>query len=100
MQAEIDSAAVPTPKEIRILGLNRVGDESGNAAMCEGRSLPWLQDTEGQNAWGDWEVRYRDVVILDAQNVPQAVFNLTDYDLADSASYDSLRVLLLQIAAE
>lgn len=96
MQAEIDATA--SPKEMHILGLNEVGHESGNEGMCEGRSLPWLQDTAEQDAWGDWGVTYRDVVILDAQNVPRAVYNLTTYDLADSANYDSLRTLLVQIA--
>ena len=100
MQAEIDSAAARTPREIHILGLNAAGQESGNAAMCDGRSLPWLQDTAEQDAWGDWAVTWRDVVILDARNMPQAAYNLTVHDLAETANYDSLKALLLRIAGD
>ena len=31
---------------MRILGVNAAGQEAGNALMCDGRTLPWLQDTQ------------------------------------------------------
>ena len=60
MQGEIDAAGPPTP--VRILGVNPAGYASGNAAMCQGRVLPWLQDTAQQDVWGSWQVTWRDVV--------------------------------------
>jgi hypothetical protein len=93
MQAQLDS--IPTATRIQILGVNAVGAESGNEAMCEGRVLPWLQDSTSTNVWGLWNVTYRDVVVLSADNVKIAVFNLTTYDLADSANYAALEKILL-----
>jgi hypothetical protein len=66
--------------------------------MVGGRSLPWLQETQADSVWRRWDVAYRDVVILDAQNVPVAVFNLTRHNLNNAAEYDSLRSLLLHTA--
>lgn len=96
MQAQLDS--ISSSKQIRILGLNAVGAESGNEAMCQGRVIPWLQDSTDTNVWGAWNVTYRDVVVLSPENVRVAVFNLTTYDLADSANYAALKRILLDAA--
>lgn len=45
--------------------------------------------------WDSWQITYRDVVILDGNNVPVAVFNLTSNDLQNSANYQALKDLLL-----
>lgn len=79
--------------------MNRSDAASGNASTTVGRTLPWLQDQGGQ-VWTAWGVQYRDVVILDAQNRPVAVYNLTVNDLQNSANYDALKTLLLQAAGE
>jgi hypothetical protein len=92
MQAEIDSTG--TAKPVRILGVNAVGQESDNALICEGRSIPWLQDTGAQNVWSSWQVNYRDVVILDAENRVLEVYNLTQHDLAQPANYTELKDIL------
>jgi hypothetical protein len=83
---------------LQILGLNAIGAEASNAMAVAGNTLPWLQETAEQRVWEPWEVRYRDVVILDAENRPAAVFNLTDHNLAKPAEYDSLRTLLESLA--
>jgi hypothetical protein len=83
----------------QILGVNQAGQEQGNEAICQGRSLPWLQDTTEQNVWGKWGVTWRDVVILDRENRPIAVYNLTQHDLAQEANRDSLAALLRRAAA-
>ena len=77
---------------------NGAGQEAGNATITTGRSLPWLQDTDESGVYGDWQVTYRDVIILDAENRPVAVYNLTTHNLAEPANYDSLKALLLQVA--
>ncbi len=81
---------------INILGVNQIGSESANDENCEGRDIPWLQETVVDQVWIPWEVNYRDVVILNQSNQRVAVFNLTTYDLGVTANYDSLRTLLLQ----
>ena len=97
MQAEI--AAQITPRPVHILGVNAVGEDADNALVCAGRTLPWLQDTAAANAWGLWNVTYRDVIILDAENRVYAVYNLTQHDLANAANYQALKSLLLAAAA-
>ena len=92
MQNEIDTAGWPVPT--RILGVNAVGLESGNANMTAGRDLPWLQDTADVLAWAQWEAQWRDVVVLRPDNTIYAVFNLTTYPLEVAANYDSLKTLL------
>lgn len=92
-QFEGDRPGVP----FQFLGVNEVGQESGNAATCQGRSIPWLQETQEERAWGPWEVEYRDVVFLDARNHRVAVFNLTVHDLSREAEYDSLYRLVKRL---
>ena len=83
---------------IQIIGVNEAGYSSGNDTFCSGRDIPWLQDNSSTDVWGDWGVTYRDVIVLDGDNVVYDVFNLTTYDLADTASYDALKQLFLDAA--
>ena len=96
MQKELD--LIDTTSEIQILGVNGVGLESGNAAITNGRTLPWLQDVADQQVWTSWAITYRDVVILDEKNEVYAVYNLTTYDLANANNYATLKNLLIQAA--
>ncbi|MHC5052055.1 MAG: hypothetical protein ACYTGK_15760, partial [Planctomycetota bacterium] len=66
MQNEL-LAANPATK-IRIAGVNQIGAEGGIDAMCNGRDIPLVQDTSGDHVWAQWQVRYRDVFILDEEN--------------------------------
>lgn len=86
------------PLEVQILGVNAIGSEAGNEAACEDNELPWLQDTPEEHVWDKWNVAYRDVVILDANNARVAVFNLTDNDLKYSWNYDALLAKLRSAA--
>ena len=96
MQGELD-ATVPDLK-IRLLGVNGAGHESGVASMIEGRTIPLLQDTVEADVWGLWAVTYRDVIILDRENVPVGVYNLTTHDLANMGDYEALKGMLLEAA--
>ena len=96
MQKDIDAARPALP--VRILGVNAAGEEDGNAQFCAGRLLPWLQDTWVVNAWSAWHVTYRDVVILDPENVVLQVYNLTTHDLSNPTNYAELRDILLGAA--
>ena len=97
MQSQI--AEEEWPVEVRLLGVNGIGHESGNEQTCEGRSLPWLQDVPDEDVWTSWQISYRDVVILDGMNVPVTVYNLTEHDLGNPANYAELKSIL-RVAAE
>jgi hypothetical protein len=84
---------------IVILGVNEAG-YGNNGGICEGRDLPWLQDTEEADWWGSWGITYRDVVILNRDGNEEAVFNLTKHDLGDSSEYDTFKALLLGVAGQ
>lgn len=96
--AQMSQAEMAAPPDVHILGINEIGLESGNEAMCENRHLPWLQDTPADSVWASWDVTYRDVVVLDRENRKAAVYNLTVHDLSVEANYDSLKALLIEQA--
>lgn len=96
MQVDLDGAGLPL--DVRILGVNAIGLEAGNAGVTMDRELPWLQDTAEQNVWVTWNAAWRDVWILDAENVPVAVYNLTEHNLADPAQYAELKGMLEDVA--
>ncbi len=101
MQDELD-ATFPE-LDIQIAGINEQGHEAGNALITEGRDIPLLQDVDANgdglsDVWSSWDVDWRDVVILDEENVVAAVMNLTSNDLADPANYGALRQLLIDTA--
>ena len=83
---------------ISILGINEFGHASGNDVATMGRDIPWLQDTDEQNVWATWDITFRDVIIVDAQGVYYASYNLTTYNLADDENVAGLRALLLEAA--
>lgn len=93
MQAELDGESHPV--EIRILGVNAIGLEAGNAQITTGRTLPWLQDTVDEAVWASWNVAFRDVWILNAASEPVAVYNLTVNNLADAQKYAELKAILV-----
>jgi hypothetical protein len=95
MQRELDAAVGPGVLSVEILGVNEVGQERDNEIICDGRTLPWLQDTADQNVWNaKWNVEWRDVVVLDSRNQRIAVYNLTANNLADPSKYAELKDLL------
>ena len=97
MQSELDSTVTARP--IQILGVNAITEAAGNPTITAGHTIPWLQDTPTANVWQTWAVTFRDVVILDPENMKVGVYNLTTYNLADSANYAHLKSLLLSAAA-
>jgi hypothetical protein len=83
---------------IELLGINGIGYESGVPQMVTGRFIPLLQDVAAVDAWTQWEVVYRDVIILDRDGVPVGVFNLTEHDLSMMGEYEALKGMLLDVA--
>ena len=62
--------------------------------------LPLLQSTLEANWWDDWQVFYRDVIILDRDGMRAEVFNLTDHDLWEEEEFEALKTILLTIAED
>jgi hypothetical protein len=99
MQAEIDAQRQESDLPIAILGINEAGQEGGNDGMCQGRVLPWLQDTREVDVWRRrWNPIYRDVVMLDEENRFAGSFNLTEHNLADSTNYARLKAKLVELS--
>ena len=59
--------------------------------MTEDRDIPWLQDIEEVDAWNQWDVRYRDVYILDQRGSLRFIYNLTINDLGNPDNLDLLK---------
>ncbi|MCB9683519.1 MAG: hypothetical protein H6735_00595 [Alphaproteobacteria bacterium] len=78
-----------------LLAVNQAGQESGVPVMAALGDLPLLQDTVEVDAWGAWGATWRDVVILDGDNLVVGVYNLTSHDLNDPANYAELEAMLL-----
>jgi hypothetical protein len=83
---------------VHLAGVNNSGEQAGNADMCNGRVLPWLQDTPSAHVWQSWQVTERDVVVLDQDNKIIHIYNLTDHNLAMPGNYAELRGILLAAA--
>jgi len=75
-------------------GVNEAGKESGNDSITDGRDIAWLQDTPSQDAWGRWNVIYRDIIVLDAEGTVTGIVNVTDNSLENDSTEDSLRELI------
>ncbi|MEM8678940.1 MAG: hypothetical protein AAGF97_06295 [Planctomycetota bacterium] len=90
--------------EIDIIGMNHYREDAGNAEVSEGRDIPWLQDVDedgdnlNDNWLTSWPFVYRDVVIVDAENVAVSTFNLTLHSLEEPESYATLRQMLIDVA--
>ena len=82
---------------ILIFGINAIGKESGNEFVTNERDTPWLQDVEGVEAWDLWGVGYRDVYILNGEQVWVEQVNLTDTDLTETNNYEAFKELLQSI---
>ena len=84
--------------------MNPVGFELGNDSVSEGRDIPWLQDTdadgdgETDNFLTSWPFVYRDVVIVDQDNIAVDSFNLTLHSLEEPDSYAELKQMLIDVA--
>lgn len=96
MQTELDATTTQLP--VQILGINAIGEESGNPDIIANRTLPWLQDTPDQDAWSAWQATWRDVVIADPKNDRVKVYNLTPNDLAKPENYATLKGFILAAA--
>ena len=96
LQVELDAMDLDIP--VQIIGVNDIGYESGNDSMSAMGDLPWVQATVDQPVWSDWSAGFRDIVILDTDNVEIDRFNVTANDLSNPDNYAALRDLLVDYA--
>ena len=93
MQAELSAEG----HDIPILAINEIGF-TGLDGMSALGDLPVLQDTAEEDVWADWDVTFRDVVILDRDNQKVGEFNLTTDSLSNPENYAALKALLIAAA--
>lgn len=95
MQAEF--AADHPDLNIQILVVNEAGRESGNPRAASGRDIPLLQDVDidDESAWLNWEVTWRDVIVVDGNSEVVDIYNLSRNNLQNQDSYDELRQIIV-----
>lgn len=96
MQDELATEFASYP--IAILAINEEGYERGNSDIVALGDLPVMQDSSSTNVWTDWAAEWRDVVILDADNVEVYRFNLHTYDLGNPVEYEHLKAVFVAVA--
>lgn len=96
MQDELD--ATYPHLAIDLLIINEDGHESGLDDLYAVTDLPVVQDDETALVWDAWDATWRDTWVLDAENVPVGVYNLTEHDLSDPDEYQGLVDLLVTAA--
>ena len=83
---------------IDLLIINEIGHEDGLEDLYAVTDLPVLQDDVEAQVWSSWSATWRDTWILDGDNVPVDLYNLTDHDLEDPAEYTLVYEALVQAA--
>jgi hypothetical protein len=81
---------------VDLLAINEVGHDSGIDDAVAGNSIPLLADTPEANAWGTWDADWRDLVIVDEDNLQTDRISLTDFDLEEIATYEAVKAMLLE----
>lgn len=79
--------------------MNRTSDASGNPTISAERVLPWIQDTEQDDVWEQWNVTYRDVFIVNGAGELAGVYNLSINDLAVQDNSLALAQMIADTAA-
>ncbi|MEM1034070.1 MAG: hypothetical protein AAGN82_27280 [Myxococcota bacterium] len=75
-----------------------IDDYNAPGAFADGRDLPFLEQPADGTVWSDWGIRYRDVVVLDADNEVVGIINLTDDSLAEPDNQDALLDIIFSVA--
>lgn len=86
MQEELDSLGY----DIELLAINKTGSSSGTAYFSDEMDLPMVQDADDLGVWDAWGAIWRDVYIVDQDNMHVGTFNLTGHSLAEEENYSTL----------
>ncbi len=96
MQAELDELGLG----IKLLSINKADAESGVSAFTESHALPMVQDTSELGVWDAWGAVWRDVYIVDEDNVHIATYNLTSHSLATEENFEALKNMFIETATD
>ena len=86
MQEEFETMGL----EIELLAINKIGSGSGTTYFSEDMVLPMVQDDDELGIWESWDGTWRDVRVVDEDNVHVGTFNLTGHSLAEEENYTAL----------
>jgi hypothetical protein len=96
---QLDLDANYASLDIQLLGINKVGQEGGNAVMTLAVAvLPWLQDDATADVATSWGASTDELVILDDENFVDLVYDLVQHDPCVAAERVVLRNLLVALA--
>jgi len=98
MQEELN--ALESDLGISIVAVNEsnYGTPTNYALTGEKGSLAVLQDDDQVDAWAQWEVVFRDVVILNECGEKMASYNLTVNSLQIEENYTALKDMIIGFA--
>jgi len=94
MQEELDAMGL----DIELLAINKTAAESGTSLFTDDMVLPMVQDSDDRGIWTDWGATWRDVYVVDSDNVHVGTFNLTGHSLAEEENYTTLLDMLTTAA--
>ena len=95
-QGELDAAGTTVP--INLVGVGQAGTGSNNDGITDGRDIPWLQDDNTADAWGEWGAGKYEFMIVDASGEVVALYNLGQSNLVNSSNYDMVKQHLIDLA--
>jgi len=97
MQAEIE--ANHPSLDVKIFAINMPGYSSGASSLAPAIYLPMVQDDSTLDIWNDWGALWRDVYLLNENNELVMVYNLSQNNLGNSTSYNTLMQHFVDIAS-
>jgi len=94
MQEELDALGL----DVQLLAINKTGSSSGVSSFSEDMDLPMVQDSAELGVWEEWDATWRDVHVVDRDNVHVGTFNLTGHSLAEEEHYSTVLEMLSSAA--
>jgi hypothetical protein len=86
--------------DVQLLSINKISAETGVSSFSPDMVLPMVQDTTDLGLWTEWEADWRDVYIVDEDNVHVATYNLTGNSLAVTENYEELKSMFITEASD
>ena len=96
MQAELDAMGL----DVQILSINKTAAEGGVSSFSSDHALPMVQDTSELGLWDEWDATWRDVYIVDEDNVHIGTVNLTGFSLASDANYEEVKNMFIEATSD
>ena len=85
---------------IKIVGINQDIGASGISRLTDSMDLPVVQDTAERGVWSDWGAEWRDVFLVNEENVHVGTYNLRSHDLGSDDDYNELKTMFEDMVAD